>query len=192
MNKLIESSLQRITASEFILDKEQAPKSLEVRQAVLLFTNFAGAANKFGNTSKNFNVVITEELKDIFEAEAKRGGLNVNVHTYGKGEDEPVLYYINVKVNMNISYPPRLTLYTDYKGQKSKTSLTDDTMGCLDRIDIDRADCKINIKESNARPGWAVFYLEQLNVIQIKTPMFGGAYEDWDDPLEEENPDTVE
>lgn len=197
MNKLIENSLVRLQSSEFILDKEIAPTRLEVRNAVLLFTNFAGVANRFGNTSKNFNIVISDFLLDIFVAEAKRKGLNVHIHQYGgKEEDEPVLNYINVKVNMDpekVLYPPTVTLYTNKQGGgRSHTTLTNETVGCLDRADIERADCIINIKESKARPGWAVFYLSKLNVIQNIIPEFGGAYEDWDDPADDPTPDLEE
>ena len=181
MSRIIEESIERLQHSEFIFDNPEKAKELEVRQAVLLFTNFAGRANKFNNTAKNFNLVITPEVKDFLES--GKTGLKVNVHTYKKSDDEPELYYINVKVNMLVTYPPSVTLYTDYQGQKTKTSLTDTTIGCLDRIDMERADAQINIKESKAREGYAVFYLKKLNVVQIKNPEFGGAYEDWDDPL---------
>ena len=69
-------------------------------------------------------------------------------------------------------------------------SLEDATIGCLDRTDMDRADCKLNLKESKANPGNAVFYLRQLNVIQTIVPDFGGAYEDWDEPIEA-NPEVL-
>ena len=74
--------------------------------------------------------------------------------------------------------------------KRGKVSLVDATVGCLDRTDMEKADCKLNLKESKANPGNAVFYLRQLNVIQEIVPDFGGAYEDWDEPIEA-NPEII-
>ena len=198
MSKLVENALERVQKSTWYFDRGV----LEIRDAVLIFTNFAGQANRFGNTSKNFNVVLPSDLKDFLEeCQLHDKSLHVNIHQYPNNaeEGEPVLYYINVKVNMDSDYPPMVTLYvnqqtTDAQGQivmkKSRVSLEDATVGCLDRVDMDRADCKLNLKESKANPGNAVFYLRQLNVIQTKIPDFGGAYEDWDEPIDA-NPEAL-
>lgn len=192
MSKFVEDALERVKMSEFLVDNPQNPRVLEVRNAVLLYTNFEGRPNNFGNESKNFNIVITPEMKEQIE-NGYLNGLKVNIHeTSRKNPDDPVLYFINVKVNMLVKYPPIVTLFTDYNGQKSKNALDDVTIACLDRVDMNRCDVKINIKEAaKTRPGWAVFYLRQLNCIQYKNPDFGGAYEDWDDPLEP-NPEIAE
>ena len=198
MNNLVADAINRLQGFEFIVDDENNPKLLEVRNGVLIFANFAGRANKFGKESKNFNFVITPELKEKFKngffKSADGKPLQVKVHSYGKGEaDDPEIYYINVKINMAVSYPPQVTLYTDYNGQKSKTSLTDETIGCLDRIDMARCDFKVNVKESKAREGWAVFYLKKFDCQQFKSPDYGGAYSDWDDdPLAEDVPGNPE
>lgn len=194
MSKFIEDALDRVNSSEFIVDNIENPKILEIRNAVLIYTNFEGRANNFGNQAKNFNIVISEKVKEDLE-NGWLNGLKVNVHSAGgKTPDEPVIYFINVKVNMLVQYPPIVTLFTDYNGTKSKNSLDDVTISCLDRVDMFRCDVKINIKESKkTRPGWAVFYLRQLNCIQYKNPDFGGAYEDWDDPLlDGVNPEIAE
>lgn len=185
MSKFVEDALDRVRMSEFLVDDPQNPRVLEVRNAVLIYTNFQGRPNNFGNESKYFNIVITPEMKEQIES-GYLNGLKVNIHeTARKNPDDPVLYFINVKVNMLVKYPPIVTLFTDYNGQKSKNSLDDVTIACLDRVDMDRCDVKINIKEAaKTRPGWAVFYLRQFNCIQYKNPDFGGAYEGWDDPLE--------
>lgn len=195
MSKLVETALERVQKTTWGLDRGV----LEIRDAVLIFTNFAGQANRFGNTSKNFNVVLPADLKTFLEeCQLNDKSLHVNIHRYpnnAAGTDEdPCLYYINVKVNMDSDYPPMVTLYVNQQttnpntgaieSKKSRVSLEDATIGCLDRVDMDRADCKLNLKESKANPGNAVFYLRQLNVIQTKIPDFGGIYEDWDDPIE--------
>ena len=185
MSKFVEDALERVKMSEFLVDDEQNPRILEIRNAVLLYTNFEGRPNSFGNDAKNFNIVISQKMKEQIE-NGYLGGLKVNIHkTATKNPDDPVLYFINVKVNMLNKYPPIVTLFTDYNGHKSKNALDNVTIACLDRVDMSRCDVKLNIKESvKTRPGWAIFYLRQLNCIQYKKPDFDGAYDEWDDPLD--------
>ena len=57
MSKIIEQSMDAHNESEFIF---QTPNCLEVRNADKIWTNFEGKANRFGNTTKNFNLVINE------------------------------------------------------------------------------------------------------------------------------------
>lgn len=183
MSRLVEHSLERLANTEIFLEDRPDPRSFEARQAVIIFSNFAGVANKFGNTAKYFHLVIPEEFKNDIE-NGRLGGLKAKIRSIGD-EESGYIYFINVKVNMNVAYPPSVTLYVDSQGKKSHNSLDDATIGCLDRIDMERADCIINVKESKNNPGTAVFYLRKLNVVQIKNPEFGGAYEDWDeDPLD--------
>ena len=63
MSKLVENSLLALPNTEWGIDRGV----LEIRKAVIIFTNFTGKANKFGNTSKNFNVVLPPDLKDYLE-----------------------------------------------------------------------------------------------------------------------------
>ena len=196
MSKLVENALERVQKTTWGLDRGV----LEIRDAVLIFTNFSGQANRFGNTSKNFNVVLPADLKQFLEENV---ALHVNIHKYPQNaagiDDDPCLYYINVKVNMDTDFPPIVTLFTNKQTtgpdgsislKKGRVSLEDATIGCLDRVDMERADCKLNLKESKANPGNAVFYLRQLNVIQTIVPDFGGIYEDWDEPIET-NPEIL-
>lgn len=196
MSKLVENALERVQKTTWGLDRGV----LEIRDAVLIFTNFSGQANRFGNTSKNFNVVLPADLKQFLEDNV---ALHVNIHKYPQNaagtDDDPCLFYINVKVNMETEFPPIVTLFTNKQTtgpdgsvslKKGRVSLEDATIGCLDRVDMERADCKLNLKESKANPGNAVFYLRQLNVIQTIVPDFGGIYEDWDEPIEA-NPEIL-
>lgn len=201
MSKLVENALERVQKTTWYFDRG----ILEIRDAVLIFTNFSGQKNQWGNASKNFNVVLPADLKEFLEeCQLRDKSLHVNIHKYPNAaagtDDDPCLYYINVKVNMDSEFPPMVTLYTNKQTvaadgstelKKGRVSLIDATIGCLDRTDMDRADCKLNLKESKANPGNAVFYLRQLNVIQTIVPDFGGAYEDWDEPIEP-NPEILE
>ena len=190
MSQAVLNALEKVQHTEWGLDRGV----LEIRNAVLFFTNFAGKANKYGNTSKTFNVVLPNDLKEYLEECQLRGqDLHVNIHRFPTltkdNADDPCVYYINVKINMETEYAPLVTLYTQKQTRnpdgslavkKSRISLEDATIGVLDRTDMDRADVKINIRDSKANPGNAVFYLRQLNVIQTLIPDFGGIYEDWD------------
>ena len=200
MNQLVKNALERVQKTTWGLNRGV----LEIRDAVLIFTNFSGQKNQWGNASKNFNVVLSSDLKEFLEeCQLKDKSLHVNIHKYPQSaagtDDDPCLFYINVKVNMESEFPPMVTLYTNKQTtgpdgslvlKKGRVSLEDATIGCLDRTDMDRADCKLNLKESKANPGNAVFYLRQLNVIQTIVPDFGGAYEDWDEPIEA-NPEVL-
>lgn len=200
MNQLVKNALERVQKTTWGLNRGV----LEIRDAVLIFTNFSGQKNQWGNASKNFNVVLSSDLKEFLEeCQLKDRSLHVNIHKYPQSaagtDDDPCLFYINVKVNMDSEFPPMVTLYTNKQTtgpdgslvlKKGRVSLEDATIGCLDRTDMDRADCKLNLKESKANPGNAVFYLRQLNVIQTIVPDFGGAYEDWDEPIEA-NPEVI-
>ncbi len=191
MSRLIENSLEELNKSEFIFHDN---RTLEVRNAVLIWTNFQGKVNRFGNATKNFNLVINEEVKAALEQDPSRV---FTIHSIGgDGTDDPIMYFINVKVNMNSAYPPAVTLYTDFRGQKSRTTLDDSTIECLDHIRIESADCIINLYESKMHPGKVSGYLRKLNVIQNKESAFGGKYDEWDVPVNQElvsaNKDLIE
>ena len=185
MSRLIENSLEELSKSEFIFHDN---RTLEVRNAVLIWTNFQGKANHFGNTTKNFHLVINEEVKAALEQDPTR---EFTIHSIGgEGTDDPIMYFINVKVNMTSAYPPVVTLYTDFRGQKSRTSLDDTTIECLDHINIESADCIINLYESKMHPGKVSGYLRKLNVIQNKESEFGGKYDEWETPVNQELADA--
>ncbi len=178
MNRnLIDYCIGKLQTSEFYFKND---KEIEVRNAVVFYTNFAGKPNQFGNATKNFNLAINEEVKNTLESDPSR---KWNIHTVLDEEtQEPVLYYINVKINMDNAYPPNIKLFTEYKGYRKTTTLDAETIGCLDGIAAESYDCTLNIYESKIRPGHVTAYLRKLYVMQIKEPEFGGKYDDWEDP----------
>lgn len=186
MSNFIPNCLEQLKSSEFIFN---TPTQLEVRNAVIIWTNFEGKANRYGNTTKNFNLVISEELKNILESTPNK---EIKIHSIGgEGTDDPEMYFINVKVNMTSAYPPLVTLYTDYRGVKNHVALDDASIQCLDRIFIDSADCKLNLYESKNFPGHVTAYLNDLKVIQKKEVAYGGKYDAWDEPVMPVNPDLA-
>lgn len=186
MSNFISNCLEQLKSSEFIFN---TPTQLEVRNAVIIWSNFEGKANRFGNTAKNFNLVINEELKTALESNPDKE-FNIH-HIGGDGTEDPEMYFINVKVNMTSAYPPMVTLYTDYRGVRNHVALDDASIQCLDHILIDSADCKLNLYESKMHPGKVSAYLKDLKVIQRKEAAYGGKYDAWDEDPVPVNPDLA-
>lgn len=175
MSRVVERALKAVPESVFTF---KDANTLEVMNAFIFWTNFRGEANKFGNTARTFNLAINEELAEVL----KRDGWRVREASF----DDEILYFVNIKVNMNSAYPPLISLFTEFRGRRSKRALDIDSISELDRIDIQAADCIINAYVSDRFPGKVTGYLKKLNVIQEPEIDFGGKYDDW---LEEEDND---
>lgn len=169
---------------KFIFENGTTSAKLTINDSLLFWTNFAGEPNRFGNTARNFNVVISEEVKEWLD----KSGKIVKIHQMGgekneeTGEVEPIVYSINVKVKMQGPYPPEIRLFTEYRGQKSFQDLTEETLACLDHAHIVSSDCIINLKESRDKPGHYLCYLQKLYAIQEKRVEFDGKYDSWLEP----------
>lgn len=177
----------------------------EVKNAVTIFNNFSGRPNNFNNTSKYCNLVLNEQGLQLFQNLTLADGspLKVKIHQYPSddqlkvikeqtGEDIPPLFYINIKVNMGGKYPPVVKLYSkkqvrDDEGKivevtPPQTTLTEETIGCLDQANIERMDIAFSVRESTAlqakKEHWSVQYLQKMNAKIVIIPDFGG---DWDD-----------
>lgn len=98
---------------------------------------------------------------------------------------ETILYFINVKVNMNSVNPPIISLYSEFKGRRTKRALDIESVSELDRIDILDCDCIINAYESPVYPKKITGYLGKMNAIQVPDIEFGGKYDDWLDEEED-------
>ena len=186
MSNFISNCLEQLKSSEFIFN---TPTQLEVRNAVIIWSNFEGKANRFGNTAKNFNLVINEEVMAALKSNPAKE-FNIH-HIGGDGTEDPEMHFINVKVNMTSAYPPMVTLYTDYRGVRNHVALDDASIQCLDHILIDSADCKLNLYESKMHPGKVSAYLKDLKVIQRKEAAYGGKYDAWDEDPVPVNPDLA-
>ena len=177
MSRVVDNAIEKVRQSSFnFLDNG---RTIEVLNAVIFWTNFRGEANKFGNSARTFNLAVNEEVAGMLS----NNGWKVRDVLGSDGES--VLYFVNVKVNMSSQYPPRITLYSEFRGNRNPPQqLTLETVGELDRIDIRTADCLINAYSSKTFPDKVTGYLRKLNVIQEVETEFGGKYDDW---LDEEN-----
>lgn len=185
MSNTTRNAYVKLANSKFIFHEDS--HSLEVLDAVLIWTNFEGRENNFGSKAKFCNLVLND---DIFEFLKNRGW---NVKTLAVDDDsEPALHFVQIKVNMDSAYPPIVSLYSEYRGKRSKTVLTNDTIQMLDHINIASADLIVNEYVSPRFPDKASGYLKKLNVIQEKVSEFGGKYDDWDDGESAQTPDISE
>lgn len=182
MSRVVEGALEALGKSEFVFLNE---KELEVRNAHMFWTNFEGRENRWKNDTRNFNLAINEVLaKDLNER-----GWRVRDIDLKDAEGEPIdkLYFINVKVNMDSPYPPIITLFSEYKGKRSRRTIDLESVSNLDTIEVQTADLVINSYESPSYPGKVTGYLKKLNVIQEPSIDFGGKYDDWlNDEVDEE------
>lgn len=173
MSKVVENALKAVEDSIFNFIDDG--RSIEVTNAHIFWTNFRGEANKFGNTARTFNLALSPEMAIMLRNQGWR--IRESIQEYDDGNK--ILYFVNIKVNMNSNYPPILNLYSEFKGRRSCRPLNGESIGELDRVDIQSADCIINVYESNQFPGRLSGYLKKLNVIQEPDMEFGGKYDDW-------------
>lgn len=148
------------------------PHTIEVCDAHIFWTNFSATPNRFGSRACTFNLAITEDLA----AELESSGWRVRSVD---NDDGSVLYFVNIKVNMESAYPPIVSVFSEFRGKRGKRTLDAETIGELDKINIQSCDMLINAYESRQFEGKVTGYLKKLNVIQEPNIEFGGKYDDW-------------
>ena len=184
MSRVVEQALEAVVKSEFNFINE---RQLEVRNAFIFWTNFAGRENKFGNKAKTFNLAISLEIAEILNTQGWR--VRDILNKIDDDDEGETLYFVNIKVNMESSYPPIVTLFSEFRGERSRRALDNETISELDRLDILSSDCIVNSYESRQYPGKVTGYLSKLNIIQEPNQEFGGKYDDW---LAEDHEDTLD
>jgi len=182
MSSVIQLGLEKVEETKFIFNDRGG---FEVRNAYIFWTNFRGEANKFGNAARNFNLAVPKNVALILLDNGWRVRERSITPEVGKkllpGESvsEEILYFINIKVNMNSTTPPIVSLYSEFRGKRTKRALDIESIGELDRVDILECDFEVNAYESPAFPGKITGYLKKLNAIMVPDIEFGGKYDDW-------------
>lgn len=148
-----------------------APKDiLQIDDARIIHRNFSGAPSKFNREGeRNFSVVIpNQELAE----ELMDRGWKVKIKP-PRDEDEDPFIYMSVKIKFN-DYGPNVYLESGSK----RVKLTEDTVGCLDNIDIASVDLDIRPFnwEVQGNRGRAA-YLQSIYVTQ-KVDRFAERYEE--------------
>jgi len=176
MSNVIEQGLEKVRDTHFIFNERGG---FEIRNAYIFWTNFRGERDQFGNDARNFNVAVPEEVG----VELLKRGWRVRERA-SYDDESRVLYFINIKVRMESKNPPIISLYSEFRGKRTKRALDINTIGELDRLDLMQCDLSVNAYESPMYPGKITGYLGKLNAIQTPNIEFGGKYDDW---LDEEH-----
>lgn len=110
-------------------------QNLTLENVKIMFRNFSGKPNEFNAAgSRNFCVELDPETAE----ELKADGWNVK-YTHPRDEGDIATPYIQVTVKYG-DYPPKIYLVTS----RNKTLLDEDTVGELDRVEIEHVDLIIN------------------------------------------------
>ena len=137
-----------------------APRGiLQIDDASIIYRNFSGVGSKFNREGdRNFAVYIPDE--DIAE-ELKERGWNVKIKPPREDGDDPFMF-LPVKIKFN-DRGPSVYLVTGNK----KTPLNENTVSCLDDIDILSVDLDIRPYdwEVNDKTGRTA-YLQSIWVTQ--------------------------
>ena len=137
-----------------------APRGiLQIDEARIIYRNFSGLGSKFNREGdRNFAVIISnQEIADALIAE----GWNVKIRPPREEGDEPFMY-LPVKVKFNDRGP---IVYL--KTGKAMNKLDEESIGCLDHVDILSVDLDIRPYdwEVNGKVGRSA-YLQSICVTQ--------------------------
>lgn len=140
-----------------------APRGVvEFDNARIIFRNFAGRRDTYNkNGDRNFCLVIpNQEIADELMADTNRYGAGWNVKV--KVNEDATYIHLPVKVNFD-GKPPVIYLVTNGK----KTRLDEDTVACLDDIDIAYVDLDISPYDGEGMYGpFRSAYLRSMCVYQ--------------------------
>lgn len=143
-----------------------APRGiLQIDEARIIYRNFSGAPSKFNREGdRNFAVVIpNEEIANSLINDTNQFGVGWNVKIKAPREegDAPFMY-MPVKIKFN-DRGPNVYLVTGNRQNR----LTEETVSCLDDVDIERVDLDIRPYDDvvNGRPFRAA-YLQSIRVVQ--------------------------
>ena len=139
---------------------EFAPKGiLQIDDARIIFRNFSGAPSKFNREGdRNFAMVIPDQ--DMADALIDEGW-NVKIKPPREEGEDPFMY-LPVKIKFNDRGP---VCYL--RSGKAMTKLNEDTIDCLDDVDILSVDLDIRPYdwEANGKTGRSA-YLQSICVTQ--------------------------
>lgn len=144
---------------------------LQIDDAKIIFRNFSGKEQKYNREGeRNFALIIdSQEIADKLIED----GWNVRIKAPREEGDMPFMY-LKVKIKFN-DYGPRIFL----RSGNSRAMLNEETVNCLDGIDIRNVDMDIspNIWEDDNGEEHKTAYLRSMEVIQ-ELDRFSARYQD--------------
>lgn len=170
-------------AKESVFTRDQNG-NLIVRNAVIMqgrnvngsWSNFSGNPTRVnpGGGKRTFNVVLPENVAAALQDE----GWNIKMIPPKSDDQEDILYFTEIVLNMEKKVEPDIYLCTEWAGTKKKTRLHGDDVSQLDDIRFARAD--VNIYPHQHDRG-IKGHCNQLVVIQAKNDLFDGAYDEYEE-----------
>lgn len=137
---------------------------LQINDAHICYRNFAGVGDRFNREGdRNFALIIpNDDIKDALIEDVNEYGAAWNVKIKGEEGEEPFMY-MAVKVKFT-AYGPNIYLKS---GDADPVRLDEDSVKCLDQIDIESVDLDIRAydDEINGR-GFRSAYLQSIYVVQ--------------------------
>lgn len=154
-----------------------APRGiLQIDDANIIYRNFSGAPSKFNREGdRNFALrIFDQEVADALVAE----GWNVKIKPPREDGDEPFMY-LPVKIKFN-ERGPNVYLISG----RARTRLSEDTIGCLDDMDILNVNLDIRpydweVSGKNGRTA----YLQSIEITQ-EVDRFAERYAEEEYPVE--------
>lgn len=147
-----------------------APRGiLQIDDAIIIFRNFSGVGSKFNREGdRNFAVIIpNQEIADALIEE----GWKVKIKPPREDGDDPFMY-LPVKIKFNDKGP---NVYL--KTGDTMNRLDEESIGCLDDVDILSADMDIRPYdwEVNGKTGRSA-YLQSIRITQRINDRFAEEY----------------
>lgn len=168
-----------------------AEDNIKIHDAVIIFKNFEGRPTKFNSKggSRSFNLVLPNDLKDILVDY----GWNIRRHP-ARTEDGEDMFSTEIMVNYRCTYPPQVELLTCYDGKKRRRKLSEESIGVLDKVEIETCDVIIHPHARIDQASGELKYKGYLNNMQAKQyeeiRPFGDRFSDYrydDEPEDDED-----
>lgn len=152
---------------------------LKVENAVIFKTNFEGRPTDFvpKGGKRTFLLVLTKDMADVLSEE----GWNVKYRSPKVEGDDPLMF-TEIIVNMESNWPPKVCLYSGFNGRKSANNLNEETITCLDKINIASVDLIIHPrrrKPDGSSPYTVKGYANDIRVVQAPDSNFGDKYAEY-------------
>lgn len=148
---------------------------LSIENAKLIFTNFSGIESQFNRAGdRNFHVIIkTQEEADVLAAD----GWNIKT-LKSRDEDGEDGYSLPVSVSFK-NTPPKVILITG----KNQTTLTEETIGNLDSIDIEHVDLIVTPYHWDVNGNTGVKAYLKAMYVTMAEDIFSAKYEMEEEPF---------
>lgn len=150
-----------------------------VKNACIMFTNFAGEKDRFNMGKPQFNLVLTEEAARDLQAD----GWNVRIMpAREEGESPTYMTNINVAFSSDGRRNPTIKLYSSLDGKRVCRRLSAETIGVLDDIRLERINLRIGSFNYDGDKYTMKGYLHELQAVQkAEQTSFDDDYADYQD-----------